>query len=163
MNLIRNFAGKITSAEAHDTIHNVAGLTTLASVCAYGGTFFFSSLTPLDGVLYLGSVSLISHVAYLIFGNMKDSVESPKLKQMILAVQLLQIPMVFYFFPGTLASHMTAASKLEIIITTAHFVAIPAVFYLGIEAWKAPSFTSIAAATGSMLTLTSGLRNFIRV
>lgn len=163
MNLIRSVTERITSAEAQENIHNVVGLTTLGSVCAYGGTFFFSSLKPLDGAFYLGSVSLISSVAYLAFGYLKDSVESQRGKLAITAIQLLQIPLAFYFFPGTLAAHLTAAAKLEIIITTAHFVAIPAVVYLGIEAWKAPSFNSIFATTSSMLALTNGLRNFIRV
>lgn len=162
MNFIRDFASKMTSEEMQEHALNVAGVTALASVCAYGGTFFFTSHNPMSGALYLGIVSLISHVAYLIFENMRGSVDAPKLKYALTAVQLLQIPMVFYFFSGAFSYQLTGASKFEIIIATAHFIAIPVFFDLGIKAWNEPTLPNIAAATGVMLSLVNGLRNYVR-
>lgn len=153
---------KIMSPELKEDVLNVVGLASLASIGGYGGTFFFSTLNPLSGACYLGITSVISHVAYLIFGRMKDAVESPKLKYLITAVQLLQIPLVFYFFPGSLY-HLSAATKLEIIIATAHFLAIPVFFHLGIKAWNEPTLPNIAAATSVMLSLANGLRSYIRL
>ena len=57
MNFIRDFASKMTSEEMQEHALNVAGVTALASVCAYGGTFFFTSHNPVSGALYLGIVS----------------------------------------------------------------------------------------------------------
>ena len=163
MNAIRNVGSYLMSNDMQEHVLKVAGVTALASICAYGGTFFFTSHRPLSGAVYLGSVALISHIAYLVFEQIKDAVDHPKLKYALTTVQLFQIPIVFYFSPGSLIFPLSGSVQLEIIVASAHFVAIPLFFHLGIKAWYDPSFANIAAVAGVMLSLANGLRNYIRI
>lgn len=143
--------------------HPVFATTTLAAVCGYGGTFFFTVHNPIHGALYLGSVALTSHVAYLILDEIKAHVKSPKLTHVFSAIQLFQIPLVFYYPPSSIALNMPGNIKLEIIIAAIHFLAIPLVFHLGIETWKDPTLINIGYTGSLMLTLANGLRNYIQI
>ncbi len=163
MNAIKNACNGIVSDEVQERALQTAALTGLASVCAYAGTFFFTAYKPVNGAFYLGSVILVSHVAYQVLEKMKEMVKSDKVKYAITSIQLLQIPVVFYLMPGQLSPSLTSGAKLEIIIATAHFVAVPIFFHLGLEAWKDPTFVKVAPVAAMMLTLTQGLRSYIPV
>lgn len=158
MNAIRSIGSILSNEEVQNHAVKTAGMTSLAAVCAYGGTFFFTAHNPIIGVVYLSSAALTSHVAYQIFEKMKESVESERLKYVITAVQLFQIPVVCYLAPGTLLPQLSNAIKLEIIIATAHFVAIPVFFHIAIKAWENRDF---AFAVSIMLSLANGLRTYI--
>lgn len=161
MNIINNIGSVLMNEEVHDFALRATSLTCLASICGYAGTFFFSKFNPKSGAIYLASVALTSQVAYEILEKLKESVESPRLKQVITAVQLLQIPMAFYLLPDLLKLHLSGGAKLEIIVVTAHFVAIPVFFHLAIKAWNEPTLANVAAAVGVMLSLANGLRSYI--
>jgi len=136
-----------------------AGITVLASVCAYGGTFFFTSHPPITGAMYFGTVALIGQVAYQALVNLKECFENQTIKHLINVIQLLEIPFFFYFLHGG-SQFLTAAIKLEIVAATAYFTAIPLFFHLGIETWNDPSAANIAMTMGVMMPLASGLRAY---
>ncbi len=161
MNVMRNIGAVLVSEEMQDRALKTVGLTSLAAISAYGGTFFFTRLNPMLGVAYLSTVTLTSHVAYQIFERLKEYVDSPHLKQLLSIIQLTQIPLVFYALSGPVHAHLSQAVKLEIIVATGHFVAIPIFFYLAIEAWQDPTFSKIAAAGSFMVALASGLKTYI--
>lgn len=163
MNIIRNIGDRIGGEELQERVLQTAGITCMSSICAYGGTFFFTAYKPLDGVFYLGIVALTSYVAYQALETMKEWVESDRLKYVITSIQLFQIPILLYVLPGSLNQQLTGAAKLEILIATAHFVAVPVFFHLGLEAWKDPCFEKVAPVIAMMLTLSQGLRHYVRV
>jgi len=152
---------QITSEDSKQFAFQTVGAASLAAVCGYGGTFFFTALNPVSAATYFAVVALTSHVAYQALEKLKESVEAPRLKQVITAVQLLQFSILFYFFHG-LSGAATGAAKLEMITATAYFVAIPVFFHLAIEAWKDPTLANIGVAVGVMLPLVSGLGGYAK-
>lgn len=161
MNTIRNIGAALTSDAMQDCLLKTAGLTSLVSICAYGGTFFFTRHNPVHGAAYLSVVALTSLVAYQIFEKMKEYVDSPTVKDIIKAVQFLQIPLVFYALPGPFNLHLENAVKLEMVIVTAYFVAIPMFFHFAIEVWNDPTLPNLFAASGIMLSLANGLKSYV--
>lgn len=161
MNVIRNIGAVLVSEDMQNRALKTVGLASLASISAYGGTFFFTRLNPMHGVAYLGTVTLVSYIAYQIFEKVKEYVDSPHLKQLLSTMQLTQIPLVFYALSGPVNLHLTQAIKLEIIVATGYFVAIPIFFHLAIEAWQDPTVSNIAAAASLMVALSSGLKSYI--
>jgi hypothetical protein len=159
MNILRNVSSMIKNEELWDLALKTTGTTALASVCAYGGTFFFTNYQPQIAATYFGLVALTSQVAYRVLEKLKDSVEKPLFKHLITVIQLLQIPFSFYFLHNG-SQFLSAAVKLEMIAATAYFVAIPIFFHLGVVAWNDPTETKIIAAVGVMLPLASGLRTY---
>jgi hypothetical protein len=142
----------------HDIV-KPAGITLLASTCAFGGTFFFTNHHPLVGAAYLGTVALVGQVAYQAMEKIKEIQQSPTVQHLISVIQLLEIPLLFYYLhAGT--RFLPAAVKLEIVAATGYFIAIPLFFHLGIEAWKDPSPANISSTIGVMLALSSGLRGY---
>ncbi len=157
MNYIESIREKITS----ETAFHMAGGVALAAVCGYGGTFFFSLLNPAIGAAYVASAAITSMVAYQALESLKDNFKSERVKKVITIVQLLQIPLSFYLLPEPLGLCIRAATKLEIIIATAHFAAIPVFFHLAIEAYRNPTTQNIALAAGVMLPLATGMRTYV--
>lgn len=160
MNIIECY-NNLTSK--NQIISKIVGCTVLATVCGYGGTFLFTNLNPRLSASYFGSVALISQVVYQVLENLKSSTENPANKYAIAVVQLLQIPVFFYLSHGPIGPFIHGAIKLEMIVATAHFVAIPAFFHLAIRAWNDPSSANVAAAVGVMLPLANGLLRFTSV
>lgn len=148
------------SDQIRQEVVKTIGCTLLTFVCGYGGTFFFTTLNPGQAALYIAKVSLVSQVSYHIFEKLKNNVQSPLLKNTITVIQLLQIPLFFYLLHG--GAILTGVEKLEMVVATAYFTAIPVFFHLGIIAWNDPSVTNIAAAVGVMLPLANGLGNYAR-
>lgn len=133
--------------------------TSLAAVCGYAGTFFFTLHNPLCAAVYLATAALTSQIAYHALEKIKSLFQSEKVKFALSAVQLLQIPLMFYLCPGSL---ITGIAKLEIITATAYFVAIPVFFHLSIVAWNDPSVGNIVAAIGVLLPLANGLGSYAK-
>ncbi len=162
MHFLSNLTAKLMSDEWRHFALKTGVCTTLAGVCGYGGTFFFTSFNPRIGASYFAVVALVGQIAYEILEQLKSPVEdSPWLKRMVTAVQFLQIPLCFYLLHGT-SSHLSAAVKLEIICATAYFTAIPIFFHLAVKAWNDPTASNIAKAVGVMLPLANGLGNYAK-
>ncbi|CUI17633.1 hypothetical protein PNK_2029 [Candidatus Protochlamydia naegleriophila] len=137
-------------------------MTTLASICGYAGTFFFTNFPAETGAFYLGSVALVSFVAYQSLDKLKEQLESPSLRKIVGLVALLQIPFAFYYLPKYLPLNLASTAELEILAAAAHFAAIPIFFHLAVTAWNEPSVTNIASATGVLLPLANGLRYYAK-
>lgn len=142
-----------------ESVLKITGGTLLASVCAYGGTYFFTRYSPMMGVTYFGMVALISQVAYRALAELKENVDTSICQHVITVIQLFQVPFFFYLCHGG-NDHLSAAVKLEIITATAHFAAIPIFIHLAIVAWNDPTVEHIAAAMGVMLPLASRLQSY---
>ena len=160
-----NSIGNIISELKHEnsetwqqTTTKIIEGTLLASVCAYGGTYFFTRYPPRIGASYFGIVVLVSQVVYRALEELKKSINLSCYRNVIVAGQLLQIPFFFYLFHGSQGQMLSAATKMEIITATAHFAAIPIFIHLGTIAWNEPTVEHIAAAMGVMLPLASRLQ-----
>ncbi len=164
MNIIRNIVselGYVRDDAWQQSALKVTGGVLLSAVCAYGGTHFFTTHHPLLGAAYFASVALISQVAYRALEKLKDTVDKPLARHVITVIQLLQIPYFFYALHAGMAQRLSASAKLEIIIATAHFAAIPVFCHLAIVAWNDPTVEHITAAIGVMLPLAGGLRSYV--
>lgn len=150
-------------SSAEQIISKTIGCTALATFCGYGGTFLFTNLNPWLSASYFGTVALTTQVVYQVLENLKANTENPATKYAISVVQLIQIPVFFYLSHGPIGPMIHGAIKLEMIVATAHFVAIPAFFHLAIQAWNDPTSANVAAAVGVMLPLANGLLRFTAV
>lgn len=168
----------IISEPKQKAISQVVGFTTLSAICGYGGAFFFTHIHPLVSATYFASVALTSQVVYRAFEHLKSPIEKPVLNppekptdspevpfknHFVEAIQLLQIPLFFHLCHGVIGPRLHGAIKLELIVATAHFVAVPVFFHLAIKAWKDPSVTNVAAAAGVMLPLATGLLRYTTI
>lgn len=142
-------------------ISKTISCTALAGVCGYAGTFFFTMHNPLSAAVYLATAALTSQVAYHILEKIKTFAQSQGLKHALTAVQLLQIPLMFYMFSGGPAI-LSGIAKLEVITATAYFVAMPVFFHLSITAWNDPTVTNIVAAMGVLFPLATGLGSYAK-
>lgn len=139
-----------------------AGFTAFAAICTYGGTFLFTALNPASAALYVATAALASQVSYHILEVFKETFEAPVVKLCFTVLQLFQIPFFFYLFPSPIGFALSAADRLECLNATAHFVAIPVFFHLGIVAWNDPTVTHLAAAVGVLLPLANGLGKYAK-
>lgn len=147
--------------DGEQLIYKAFGCASLAAVCGYAGTFFFTVHNPLAAAIYLATAALTSQVAYHILEKIKSNVQSHGLKHAISAVQLLQIPLMFYMCSGT-PLILSGVAKLEVLVAAAYFIAIPIFFHLSIVAWNEPSVTNIVAAIGVLLPLANGLGSYAK-
>lgn len=162
-----NMAGDIITKLKHqdtdtwqDSTLKISGGTLLAGVCAYGGTYFFTRYHPMMGASYVGTVALVSQIAYCILEILKEDSELHFYEHTMTVIQLLQIPFFCYLFSGINNGTLSAATKMEIISATAHFAAIPIVVHLGKIAWDDPTVEHIGVAMGVMLPLASRLQTY---
>ncbi len=162
MTIIKSVNQTFCNEQVQFHVVQTAAVTTLASVCGYAGTFFFTNFPAEKGAFYLGSVALVSFVAYQALDKLKEQLESPSLKKIIGLVALLQIPFAFYYLPKYLPLTLARTAELEILAAAAHFAAIPIFFHLAVTAWNEPSVTNIASATGVLLPLANGLRYYAK-
>ena len=139
----------------------VAGGMVLGAACGYGGTYFFTHHPPLVGAMYVGSAALVTQIAYRALEKLKEVIDHPLFKHAVTAIQLLQIPLFFHLLHACNGQFLSAGVKLEILIATAHFMAIPILFHVGIAAWEDPTVERLAAFSGIMLTLANGLRYYV--
>jgi hypothetical protein len=164
MQILWNMASDFTSNLATNNLEKfvllTAAGTSLASVCAYGGTFFFTYHPPMVGVAYIGMVALISQIAYRSLEKLKEKIDIPSIQRSITVLQLLQIPFWFYALHGGSQQVLSASVKQEIIAATAYFAAIPTFFYLGIETFNDPTPSNVGATLTGMLTLANGLNGY---
>ncbi len=138
----------------------IASCAAFSSVCALGGTFFFTAINPLAAATYFATVAVISQATYHIFAALKSMTASTALKLIFSAMQLLQFSLWFYLLPGPLGIAFSGAQKLEIVNAAAHFLATPIFFHLAIEAYREPTIPNIAYAIGVLLPLGSGLGKY---
>lgn len=172
----------IISLPNQEAISKVMGFTSLSAICGYGGAFFFTNVNPVVSASYFATVAVTSQVVYHLLERLKDPVETPakqseskegseKLKcpeipvknHFLEAMQLLQIPLFFHLCHGVIGTRLHGAIKLELIVATAHFVAIPVFFHLAIKTWNDPAFENVAATAGVMLTLANGLLRYTSI
>ncbi len=105
----------------------------LLRVCVDIRELIFYHHNPLSAAVYLATAALTSQVAYHILEKIKTFAQSQGLKHALTAVQLLQIPLMFYMFSGGPAI-LSGITKLEVITATAYFFAMPVFFYLCVTA-----------------------------
>jgi len=160
MNYLNNINSNLRNKNWQEFGLRTISCTTLTTVCAYSGTFFFTNIPPRIGAAYIGLCTLIGLIAYEIFEEAKIPIQSEPIKRVITVIQLLQFPLVFHLLGNR--TYLAGALKLEILTATAYFVAIPVFFHFAIRALKDPTFNHICAAVGVMLPLASKLGDYAK-
>lgn len=161
MNFLNNITSNLMNKDWQEFAIKTGACTALTTICAYSGTYFFTTLNPKMGAAYIGICTLVGFIAYEIFEVIRVSIQSEPIKKIITAVQLLQFPLVFHLLNG-ISTYLSAAVKYEIISATAYFIAIPIFFHFANRTLDEPTFENIWATVGIMLALASQLSQYAR-
>ena len=100
-----NSIGNIISELKHEnsetwqqTTTKIIEGTLLASVCAYGGTYFFTRYPPRIGASYFGIVVLVSQVVYRALEELKKSINLSCYRNVSLLDNSCKFPSFFIYF-----------------------------------------------------------------